>query len=251
VRVDGSQLAFLDIGPEYTQEYNRWYDLDHLPEHVSKPDVVFGRRYVAPAALRDLPGALAGDAFGGHAPYLTWYGFGGPLDMTSDEAREGWRTKDRAIVKQGRYWAKGRVAGLTSVRVAECLARPGCLVSEDAVPYLAHRGVIVAYGRPPAPEQRDAAVAWWREVHLVDLFTVPGVLAALRCDPVGDDQDHVLHLLLCEDAPADVMPRIAAMLRYQGAVGRFPAHGGVYEPACFLPYDRIVPLDYGFDVGAT
>ncbi|HEY3940895.1 MAG TPA: hypothetical protein VGL60_00295 [Acidimicrobiales bacterium] len=247
MQVNGIQVTFLDIPPEYTEEYNRWYDLDHMPEHVSKADVLMGRRYVAPRSMRGLPASLVGEAFGGHPPYLSLYGFGGPLDMTSDEARQGWRAKDRTIVKQGRYWLKGHGTGGGMFRLAEAIARPGCLVSEDAVPYLEHRGIIVAYGTAPSPERRSEAVAWWRDTHLVDLFTAPGVLAALRCDPVDAADPHVLHLILCEESPAVVMPRIETVLRYQGAMGRFPAFGGVYEPECFLPYAWIVPLEYDFD----
>ena len=247
MRLDGTQLAFLDISPEYTAEYNRWYDLDHIAEHISKPDVLFGRRYVAPASLRGLPGSLVGEALGGHTPYLTWYGFGGPLDMMSDEAKAGWTTMDNGIARQGRYWQKGTVPGWAAGSTGECRARPGCLVSEPAIPYLAHRGLIIAQGIAPSVERRDEAIAWWNNVHLVDLFTVPGVLASIRLDPVTGPSDRVLHILLCADSPAEVMPRIDAMLRYQGALGRWPAHKGIYTPECFLPYDRIVPLEYDFD----
>ncbi len=249
MEINGIQLAFLDIPPEYTQDYNRWYDLDHMPEHVSKPDVIMGRRYVATRALRNLPASHVSDVFGGHPPYLSIYWFGGPLDMASDEAREGWRIKDRGIVKQGRYWLRGHGTGGGLFRVAESTARPSVLVAEEAIPHLNHRGVIVAYGKAPSPERRDEAVSWWTHTHLVDLFAVPGVLAALRCDPVGRDEDHVLHLILCEDSPVEVMPRIHAALHYQGAIGRWPAHGGAYEPVAFLPYERIVPLEYDFDFG--
>jgi hypothetical protein len=248
MEINGIQLAFLDIPAEYTQEYNRWYDLDHMPEHVSKADVVMGRRYVATRAVRDLPCAQAAEVFGGYQPYLTIYWFGGPLDMTSDEAREGWRTKDREIVKQGRFWTKGRVNGGGMFRIAAATARPDVHVAEPAIAHLNHRGVIVAYGRAASVERRDDAVAWWRDTHLPDLFAVPGVLAALRGDPVGSDEDHVLHLILCTDPPAEVMPRIEAALRYQGAQGRWPAYGGVYEPVAFMPYERIVPLEYDFDL---
>lgn len=254
MRLDGSQLAFLDIDPGLTKEYNRWYDLDHIAEHISKPDVLFGRRYVAPAALQGIPGSLVGDALGGHTPYLTWYGFGGPLDMASDEAKAGWTTMDKGIVRQGRYWQPGKVLGWAAGYTGTCRARPGCLVSEPAIPYLAHRGVIVAKGRAKSVEGRADAVAWWNDVHLVDLFTVPGVLASIRLDPVlaagAEPTDEIVHILLCEDALVDVMPRLDAMLRYTTAVGRWPAHKGVYTAECLLPYDRIVPLDYDFDFGS-
>lgn len=243
------QLAFLDIPAEYTQEYNRWYDLDHMPEHVSKADVIVGRRYVADRGVRDLPATQLGEVWGGHPPYLTIYGFGGPLDMMSEEAREGWRTMDRGILKQGRYWMKGRSTGGGMFRVADAVARPSVLVGKPAIAHLHHRAVIVAFGKAPSVERRDEAVSWWERTHLPDLFAVPGVLAALRCDPVGQDEDHILHVLLCEDTAKEVMPRIDAALRYAGAIGRWPAYGGVYEPVAFLPYERIVPLDYDFDFG--
>jgi hypothetical protein len=247
MEINGIQITFLDIAPEYTEAYNRWYDLDHMPEHVAKADVILGRRYVADKSLRHLPAAHVSDVFGGHSPYLTIYWFGGPLDMAGDEAREGWRTLDRQILKQGRYWVKGRTTGGGMFRIGDLVARPGVLVSKPAIPHLNHRGVIVAYGKAPSAERREEAVAWWRDTHLVDLFTVPGVLAALRGDPVGGEDDHVLHVLLCEDRPAEVMGRIADLLHYEGGVGRWPAHGGVYEPRAFLPYDRVVPLEYNFD----
>ena len=241
-------LAFLDIPAEYTQEYNRWYDLDHLPEHVAKADVVAGRRYVAPWSLRDAPGAVTPEW--GHPPYVTTYLFGGPLPFTSEEAASGWQEKDRTIVRAGRYWREGRGVCTGRWHLEAARPRPGCLVSEEAVPHLAHRGIIVALGRAPAPDRRPDAVAWWERTHLVDLFSVPGMLAALRFR--SDDQaqaDLVLHLLLCQDHPGDVMVRMDDAMRYHRAQGRFPAHGGVYEHTALLPYDRIVPLEYGFDVG--
>src|SRR5262249_25667668 len=127
-------------------------------------------------------------------------------------------------------------------------ARAGCHVSDEAIPYLAHRGVVVAIGRPPTPEQRADALRWWDDVHLPDLLAVDGVLAALRFAPVrGTDDDLVLHLLLLEAAPEVAMARIDSVLRYDSAIGRFPPHGGVYEPLVFLPYRSIVPLEYDFD----
>jgi hypothetical protein len=39
-------------------------------------------------------------------------------------------------------------------------------------------------------------------------------------------------------------------MRYAGAVGRFPPHGGAYEPLAFVPYRLIRPLEYDFDFSA-
>ncbi len=243
-------LNLLDMPAWCTEEYNRWYDLDHLPEHVSKPDVLMGRRYVAPRELRTVPGAQPSEWVGGYPPYLTTYWFGGPLDFTSEEARAGWRHKDRGIVKAGRYWRLGRVSHSSGWRVADTITRPSVLVDKPAVPYLAHRGVIVAIGRAASPERLPDAVAWWDSVHLVDLFSQPGILGAVRLTPVDPGQAGVLlHLLLCEEHPAAVMANIEAARGYLEAVGRVPAHGGVYQSMAFLPYQWIVPLHYEFDIG--
>jgi hypothetical protein len=246
MQLHGIMLAMLDVPPELTEEYNRWYDLDHLAEHVSKPDVVSARRYVAPRDLNGL-GTLAGDLVAKHSPYLTVYSHGIP-DFDGDEAGAGWLDKDRGIIKQGRYFREGRPLLTTRWRLEAARARAGCHVSEDAIPYLAHRGVVVAIGRPPTPEQRADALRWWDDVHLPDLLAVDGVLAALRFAPVrGTDDDLILHLLLLEADPEVAMAGIDAAIRYDSAIGRFPPHGGVYEPLVFLPYRSIVPLEYDFE----
>jgi len=249
VEITGILLAFLDIPAELTVEYNRWYDLDHMPEHVAKGDVLAGRRYVATRELRTSPGIEPAAWAGGHPPYLTLYYFGGPLDFAGQEALDGWRTVDRGIVRAGRYWQEGRGTYSGRWRLEAARARPSVLVAPRAVPYLAHRGVIVAAGKAPSADRRGEAVRWWDDVHLVDLFAVPGVLGALRFraeDPSAGDQ--LLHVLLCEDPPGEVMERIEAARRGHRATGRYPAYGGVYESTAFLPYERIVPLEYDFDV---
>ncbi len=47
MELTGIWLSFLDVPAEYTAEFNRWYDLDHMPSHVARPDIVSGHRYVA------------------------------------------------------------------------------------------------------------------------------------------------------------------------------------------------------------
>jgi hypothetical protein len=249
MKINGIMLALLDIPAEHTEDYNRWYDLDHLAEHVSKGDVVMGRRYVATRQLRAAPGVLRSESTGGYPPYATIYSFGGPIDFMSDEAFGLWREMDRGIVKAGRYWREGSGRYAQRWRLADARARPSVLVAKEAVPHLAHRGVIVTLGRAPSVDRVDESVGWWDETHLVDLFAVPGLLGAMRFTPVDPaNGELLLHILLCEDPPGDVMAGIDKAMRYQRAVGRYPAHGGIYEPIAFLPYERIVPLEYNFDI---
>ncbi len=77
MEINGISFNLLDIPAELTEEYNRWYDLDHIAEHISKADVLMGRRYVRPAAYRELDGIQVSDFLDGYPPYLTIYSFGG------------------------------------------------------------------------------------------------------------------------------------------------------------------------------
>ena len=87
MEVAGILFALLDIPREETEEYNRWYDLDHMPEHISKADVLTAKRYVAPRDLQALGGG-GSELTGGHPPYLTMYYLGGD-DFAGDEAWAG------------------------------------------------------------------------------------------------------------------------------------------------------------------
>lgn len=243
-------LAMLDIPAWCTEEYNRWYDLDHMPEHVSKADVLMGKRYVATRDLRDLPGVQPSEWIGGYPPYMTNYWFGGPLDFMSEEASSLWRVKDRGIVKAARYWQVGRGVHNSRWRVVDAFTRASTAVDKAAVPYLGHRGMIVAAGRAASVDRVEEALDWWDSVHLVDLLSVPGLLAVVRLRPAGaDNAGMVAHMLMCEADPAEVMTEIDRAMRYWRALGRFPAHKGAYQSVAFLPYRRIVPLEYDFDIG--
>ena len=249
MQVTGILFAMLDIPPEFTADYNRWYDLDHVAEHISKPDVLSARRYVAPRDLREAPAVEHSELTGGHAPYATIYLFGVEA-FDGPEALEGWRTKDRGIVKAGRFWREGHGTYSRRWRLAETFRSASVLVSPEAVPYIAHRGVIVAIGRAPSSERRGEAEDWWRTTYLVDLLALPGILGALRLEPVdAAEGDLTMHVLLLSDDPGVVMVRIADAQRYLRAMGRYPAFGGVYEPLAFLPYRTIVPYEYDFDFG--
>ncbi|MGE0881866.1 MAG: hypothetical protein AB7L13_20615 [Acidimicrobiia bacterium] len=252
MEINGISFNLLDIPAELTEEYNRWYDLDHIAEHISKADVLMGRRYVRPAAYRELDGIQISDFLDGYPPYLTIYSFGGPLDMDSVEARQLWTDVDQVIKRQGRFWKDGYPRHGSRWRLEQATGRPSVHVVPRAIPYMAHKGLIVAIGRAPSADTVQPAIDWWNGTHLPDLFTVPGVLAAVRyrsTDPAA--QDLVMHTILCEDDPGEVIGRIEESRRYTIAIGRYPAYGGRYESLAWLPYRTIVPLDYGFDIGPT
>jgi hypothetical protein len=67
----GLLLVMIDIDPEHEDEFNRWYNEEHLPERLACPGFLSGRRFVsvegAPKylALYDLesPDVLQSDAY--------------------------------------------------------------------------------------------------------------------------------------------------------------------------------------------
>ena len=246
MEVDGILFALLDIPREQTEEYNRWYDLDHMPEHVSKADVLTAKRYVAPRDLQELGGG-GSTLTGGHPPYLTIYSLGGD-DFAGDEAWAGWTTKDRGHHQGGALLAE-RCARVRPPHATGRGVHPGVGAGErrgGPVPRAPRRRRRAR--SQPSAEQRDDAVRWWRETHLVDLLALEGVLAAMRFESIQDDEsDLLLHVFLLEDDPAVVMERFAAALRYSTPLGRYPADGGVYESIAMLPYRLIAPLEYDFE----
>ena len=44
---DGILLVFSDVAPEHDEEFNRWYNKEHLPERLSIPGVLDAARYEA------------------------------------------------------------------------------------------------------------------------------------------------------------------------------------------------------------
>ena len=67
----GLMLVMMEIDPETEEEFNRWYDQEHLPERLSAPGFLGGRRFKAvegtPKYLAlyelDSPGAVYSDAY--------------------------------------------------------------------------------------------------------------------------------------------------------------------------------------------
>ena len=43
----GLLLVMMDIAPEHEEEFNRWYDEQHVPERLSVPGFLSARRYRA------------------------------------------------------------------------------------------------------------------------------------------------------------------------------------------------------------
>jgi hypothetical protein len=236
--INAIALALLDVPVDMREPYNRWYDLDHLPEHLAKPDVVTAARYVAAEAVSDP--AIVGEL--GHPPFATIYSFGGPTDFMSDAALTGWSELDRSLTKSGRFWKDVEVTHASRWRLVSAVARRSIPVSAEAIPHLAHSGVVMCFGRHPNGG-RDEARQWWSRTQQDELIDLPGVVAILGFEP-ADESDTLLHLLLCADDSGDVLNDFLRVRELHRHLGRYPAFRGEYEAVTTLPYRRLAPLGF-------
>ena len=163
-------FSFTEItDPAEHRAYNEWHQLDHLPEQFPLPGIVYGQRWVS------TPACTAARAVS-HEPldpihYLTCYLMAEPIESTLDDFFDlGARLHDLD------RFHRHRRAHLTGpFRVADALAAPRVLVSAEAVPFRAHRGLYVVVeeqrnGGEPVDYQR-----WLATEHEPALLAVPGV----------------------------------------------------------------------------
>jgi hypothetical protein len=255
MKVTGARVVFLDSPAGKDAEFNRWYDLDHIPEFVALDGVISGRRYVATPACKELrrPTTIEGMK-DGKGTYCTVYFFGDD-DLPAVTAAQG--IKGTEIRQQGR-----RFPDMDVVRVQD-FALESVVVSKDlhldptAVPHLGHQSLLLGIGEMLDMSKRDAVGQWYDETHHPDLLEIPEFLAILRfsslaVDPGPPAGTHLLNLYYFE-GPATVayealralMPSLRERDRY--LPGLEQARRLIYVS----PYEVITPLDYGFlDAGS-
>jgi hypothetical protein len=165
----GIIFAGLDCDADSIEEWNRWYDLEHVPPNVSMPGVMLGRRYVAPPELHAarLVDDTSGFA-GGRGTFLTIYTLcGDPAgafdDMTvlRDELYGNDRMRFPAEKKAVR---EGDVLGLTW-----SAADPSRTLVPIDVPFVGHTALVVVQRRG------DALDDWYRETWAPSAIGVDGV----------------------------------------------------------------------------
>ncbi len=172
MRVAGLNFITIDCEPAYAAEWERWYDLDHLPEFLACEGVVSARRYRAtPELIAARPPTAIADLADGRGAYCTIVGVG-PDDRRADLGREAMAAvHDRLMPVPGRMpdWARIDPRFIEGYDVAGARPGPGVPVLTDALAHLAHRGILVELHDPRA------------DVDPAPILAVPGVLAGLHC----------------------------------------------------------------------
>jgi hypothetical protein len=185
-RTLGLLLTLTEPVPRDEDEFNAWYDTEHLPERLAIPGFVSARRWADP------------DARPGEGRYLATYELERPEVLETPEYL--------AHVGDGfTPWSK-RVLGRCAVfrRWACTQITPG-----DASPAAEAIALFAAIGDVP-PEHETEFNRWYDEEHLPALARVPGVLRARRFRASSGTPRYVaLYDLADPDAPKSAAWRAA------------------------------------------
>jgi hypothetical protein len=149
----GLITVWLDVPTGHDEEFNDWYNLEHLRQVVALPGFVRARRY----RVDDAP-----------LKYLAWYD-------TADETVEA-AEAFQGIVNNPTPWSQRmrRLYGENRERMNFRLMRDVGRVSETDTPWL----YIVHTDLPD--DIVDEYNEWYDKEHLPRLVTVPGVIRARR-----------------------------------------------------------------------
>jgi hypothetical protein len=221
----GVIVAALDSVQSAIEDWNLWYDLDHLPPNVGLPGIMSGRRYVCTPELHELrsPGSdpwWADDA----SSFLTVYTLCGDVNETFGAMV----TLRDELDATGRMFAEDLkvVRGGDGLTIQQLSGRPDLRNRPDELPLLSHTGVLLVR----APERHYAGA---------DHETLAGtLLSAAGCLAVISYASQVvagtgLHLVLPDADAAESARNASAAL---------DGLGGFSHSA----YAAITPLDYGW-----
>jgi hypothetical protein len=154
-------------------EYNEWHQLDHLPENMLLPGVLWGDRWVRSPDCESTT-----QRHGSPQPdydYALMYWFMEPETASVD----AWRALAARSIQWGRRPELGwiRRSPLGFFRPVKGYVHPRVLVSADALPMRPHRGVHVSLTRVEQPESPAAVeeFAWDDRTVMPQLLERPGV----------------------------------------------------------------------------
>ena len=224
--VSGIIFASVDCDADAIEDWNRWYDLEHLPPNIALPGIMSGKRYVAPPALHEVrEPADRLEAFAdGRGVHVTVYTLhGAPAQVLAD------MTSTRDVLEDaGRMFApeKKIVRAGDAMTWSWGVADPALKADARDVPHVQHTSIRVVMRRGGDDAAREVA---GRAV------AVDGVHAVLGHRSINDATlDLDLYLLEGDPAAATRAARATA------------PYGSDTEVLLDAPFQVIVPFDYGF-----
>jgi hypothetical protein len=174
---DKAFFSFTEVPDRaHHRAYNEWHQLDHRPENLRLPGVVWGERWVhSPDCVR---AAAEPDGRLAALHYVNMYWFASPVD----EATRAWSVLAERTFQQGRradvHIAKRLLLGF--FRPVRGYVNDRVRVSEDVLPFRPNRGVHVHVTEVAEPREAAAErhFEWWDRVHVPALLGCDGVAGA-------------------------------------------------------------------------
>jgi hypothetical protein len=220
-------VAFTEIESGRHRDYNTWHQLDHRPENLALPGVIWGERWVkSPDCAK---ASLGADESLTSCHYVTLYWFRAPVEASFAE----WLDLGARSYQWGRRpelpYVK-RPFGKTFVPV-QGYVNPRVLVSADVLPLRPNRGVYISVSDISGDTiEVEEMFQWYNEVRVPDLLSCRGVAGAWTLVSEDDFRGHrpgqpsptsmrVTVLFLDED-PVDVMADIESRSAEWGRTGR-------------------------------
>ena len=166
------------------QAYNAWHMLDHRPENIALPGIIYGERFVcAPDCAAKV---TASDPAFYPFHYLLMYWMQDPME----ETWKAFRAFADTSILMGRRpeipYSSRRLQGI--FYPLKGYAAPRVLVSPEAIPYRPARGLYVqAFDlADPASGAAQELLAWYDLVHIPAMLECRGVAGAwmFGSDPV-------------------------------------------------------------------
>jgi hypothetical protein len=239
MQVTGLAIGMLDVPSEREDELHDWYEADHLPENLALGDVTGAARYLATEACLKVSGPREPESFRGTRPrFLTVY------QLAADDlagAAERWWQLGHSLMKQGRGFPMA-FSHAEVFRLEAILARKGVRVGREAIPHLAHRGVLLTLTRIPEPNRVGEIDSWWREMHGPDVLQVPGFLAGLRLHSIATrtgkapPEVRALNLYLLDCDPPEAVRAMGEHIPDWKARGRLTSPAGPAPVLWNCPY---------------
>ena len=204
--------------------YLRWHLLDHQPEQHTLPGLRHSTRWRTDEAC--LEARLVADDHLAAVRHAVAYLMGDPVD----ETLRAFLALAGRLREEDRMPHRAPSLLLGAMELVRAAAAPSAVVSPAAVPFRAHRGVLLVVEAPVAGVDVGEWEAWVDGPHLAELLAVDGVAGAYRYRttdlagigpaqgerygmPVWDPGDRTLTVVFCDDDPVATTARAEPVVR--------------------------------------
>lgn len=206
MQATGFIFAGLDCDADSIEEWNRWYDLEHVPPNLAMPGVMLGRRYVATPELHAIRAADAASGFaGGRGSFLTIYTLCGDPGRAFD---------DMTVLRDKLYGGNRMTFPAEKKAVREgdvfslrwAVADPARTCTEEDVAFVGHTALLVVQRRGST-----AVDEWYRTQWAPAAVALDGVHGVMSSTSATREGLHVDFVLLEGDPVAQTQAVRAAV----------------------------------------